>query len=58
MEPSENFSTEQCGTRDVYLFPGDIFLKEMQYEKKSTEISIEIKIIQRKWSFSKKQYAV
>lgn len=35
VEPSESFSVEQCGTRDVYLFPGDVFLKEMQYEKKS-----------------------
>lgn len=50
VEPSESFSTEQCGTREVYLLPGDVFLKEMQYEKKSTEIAIEIEIIQRKWS--------
>lgn len=33
-EPSENFSTEQCGTKGVYLFPGDASVKEKGCEEK------------------------
>lgn len=47
-EPSENFSTKQCGPKGLY-FP-EMFLEKKSIMRKRSIIYQESEIIQRKWS--------